>query len=216
MSPHLMKGNLVREDAMKLLGIGIALYWSLLPAFSNAGETESSPLTGVISDSNTRGSDMRTVLREVGARLHKHFVLDSRAAHSIDLGDLNVRDISYAELLSVLKVNGWIVVPDGGVFQVLPDTDARMSATLLVAPDNIKALDDEWIATVLPVKNISAAQLVPILRPMLPQMAHLAAFPDRNALIIVDRCANVRRIVELVRTLENLPKATEIPVQKTQ
>jgi general secretion pathway protein D len=199
---------------MKLLGIGLALYWSLSPVFSIAGEAESSLAASVVPDSNTKGTDMRTLLREVSARLHKHFVVDPRAPHSIDLGDLNARDITYAELLSVLKINGWIVVPDGGVFQVLPDTDARQSATLLVAPDNIKGLDDEWIATVLPVKNISAAQLVPILRPMLPQMAHLAAFPDRNALIIVDRCANVKRIVELVRTLENLPKVTEIPAAK--
>jgi general secretion pathway protein D len=200
---------------MKVFGIGLALYWCLLPVFSIAGEPESSLTASVTPDSNSRGTDLRTLLREVSARLHRHFVLDPRAPHSVDLGDLTARDITYAELLTVLKIYGMVVVTDGGVTQVLPDTDARQSATPLVAPDSIKGPDDEWIATVLPVKNISAAQLVPILRPMLPQMAHLAAFPDRNALIIVDRCANVKRIVELVRILENLPKANEVPAQKT-
>jgi hypothetical protein len=45
-------------------------------------------------------------------------------------------------------------------------------------------------------------------RPMMPQSRHLAAYPDRNALVIVDRSANVRRLVEVVKILENLPKST--------
>lgn len=60
----------------------------------------------------------------------------------------------------------------------------------------------------MPIKIINAAQLVPILRPMIPQSGHLAAYPDRNALVIVDRSANVRRLVEVVKILEGLPKAT--------
>ena len=43
---------------------------------------------------------------------------------------------------------------------------------------------------------------------MIPQSGHLAAFMDRNALIIVDRSANVRSLVEVIKILENLPKST--------
>jgi type II secretory pathway component GspD/PulD (secretin) len=59
------------------------------------------------------------------------------------------------------------------------------------------------------------AQLVPILRPMMPQYGHMAALVDRNALILVDRTANVRRLVELIRILENLPKVVDVPAPKT-
>ena len=44
------------------------------------------------------------------------------------------------------------------------------------------------------VKNVSAAQLVPILRPLIPQYGHLAAYPASNILIISDRASNVNRI----------------------
>jgi type II secretory pathway component GspD/PulD (secretin) len=69
---------------------------------------------------------------------------------------------------------------------------------------------------VVPLKGIGAAQLVPILRPLLPSYGHLAALPDRNALLIVDRSANVRRLVEIIKTFENLPKAVELPASKSQ
>jgi len=55
-----------------------------------------------------------------------------------------------------------------------------------------------------------AAQLVPILRPLVPVWGHLAALPDRNALILVDRSGNVRRLVDIIKILESLSKAPEV------
>jgi general secretion pathway protein D len=107
-----------------------------------------------------------------------------------------------------------VVIADGAIMQVTPNTDARPAALPVVSPDNIKTLDDEWVTCVIPIKNITAAQLVPILRPLIPQYGHLAAMPDRNALIMVDRAANVRRIVEVIKILENLPKAADVQTPK--
>jgi general secretion pathway protein D len=52
------------------------------------------------------------------------------------------------------------------------------------------------------VKSVPAAQLVPILRPLLPQQAHLVAIACTNVLVIVDTFANVQRIEKLVRALD--------------
>jgi general secretion pathway protein D len=52
------------------------------------------------------------------------------------------------------------------------------------------------------VKNVSAAQLVPILRPLIPQYGHLAAYPASNMLIISDRANNVNRIVRIIRRID--------------
>ena len=53
--------------------------------------------------------------------------------------------------------------------------------------------------------TLREAQLVPILRPLLPQAAGLAAFPQTNSLVIVDRFANLRRIEGLIKALDNTP-----------
>jgi general secretion pathway protein D len=133
---------------------------------------------------------------------------------TVDLGGLEPKDVTYPELLSILQVNGWVVVADDGLLQVVPNIDVRQAALPLVSPENIRTLDDEWITCVVPVKNISAAQLVPILRPLIPQHGHLAALVDRNALIIVDGSANVRRLVEIIKILEGLPRAVDLQPQK--
>jgi general secretion pathway protein D len=194
---------------MKCRYFAAAVVWLLLPVFSNSSESEPKSGASVASVPNSRDTDLRALLREVGSKIHKHFVVDPRAPQSVDLGGLDHQDVTYPQLLSILQLNGWVVVADDGIMQVLPTTDARQAALPIVPPENIKTLDDEWITSVVPVKNISAAQLVPLLRPMIPQQGHLAALPDRNALIIVDRSANVRRLVELVRILENLPKIAD-------
>ena len=52
------------------------------------------------------------------------------------------------------------------------------------------------------MKNISAAQLVPMLRPLIPQQGHLAAYPSGNMLIISDRASNVSRIMRIIQRMD--------------
>lgn len=63
----------------------------------------------------------------------------------------------------------------------------------------------EYVSQIVTVRNVSAAQLVPILRPLLPQASGLVAFPATNSLIIVDRFANLRRVEGLTKALDSTP-----------
>jgi general secretion pathway protein D len=192
---------------------------AILLALVGAAKADNAPTlqpSSTASASEGHGIGLPALLLEVGGRLHKNFVLDPRAASDkIELLSLRQQDLSYPQLLSILGLYGLAVVPDGTTLQVVPNADVRQAALPIVAPDNVKELDDEFVTCVFPVKNISAAQLVPILRPMIPQWGHLAAFPDRNALILVDRSANVRRLVEIIRMLEGLPRSPVAEPQKS-
>jgi general secretion pathway protein D len=199
---------------LKSIRITVAALCCFLATLAIAGEPEAKQTPNLASPPNSRETDLRMLLREAGARMHKHFVSDPRVPQSIDLGGLERQDITYPQLLSVLQVNGLVVVADDGIMQVTPNTDARQAALPVVSPDNIKTLDDEWVTCVVPIKNISAAQLVPALRPLVPQYGQMGVMPDRNALILVDRSANVRRLVELIRILENLPKVADSQASK--
>ncbi len=92
-----------------------------------------------------------------------------------------------------------------------PDAYDRQTPSPLVPADNIRAADAEIVTAIVAVKNIGAALLVPVLRPLMPQQAQLSAVIGRNALIIVDRAANVRRLVAITEALDRLP-ATASPV----
>ena len=52
------------------------------------------------------------------------------------------------------------------------------------------------------MSNMNTAQTVPILQPLLPQSAHLTALPGQNRPLIVDCYTNVRRLTELLNTLD--------------
>ncbi|TLY74358.1 MAG: type II secretion system protein GspD [Gammaproteobacteria bacterium] len=68
----------------------------------------------------------------------------------------------------------------------------------------MSATSDEIVTQVIDVKNVSAAQLVPILRPMIPQYGHLAAYPSSNILIISDRAGNVNRMMRIIRRIDQV------------
>jgi len=47
-----------------------------------------------------------------------------------------------------------------------------------------------------------ASMLVPVLRPLLPQQAHMVAMPCTNTLLLVDTFANVKRVEKIVSAMD--------------
>lgn len=94
-------------------------------------------------------------------------------------------------------------VPAGNIIKILPDANARQFPSIDL-PDHVSATSDEIVTQVIGVKNVSAAQLVPILRPMIPQYGHLAAYPAGNILIISDRANNVNRMLRIIQRIDQV------------
>jgi general secretion pathway protein D len=98
-------------------------------------------------------------------------------------------------------VYGYVAVPAGKVIKIVPNTDARqLPANDL--PDNVSSTSDEIVTQVITLKNVSAAQLVPMLRPLMPQYAQLAAYAAGNMLILSDRASNVSRLVRIIQRMD--------------
>jgi general secretion pathway protein D len=157
--------------------------------------------------------DIRAVIASFSSRTHKKVVIDPRVRARVESVGLDASDITYPLLLTILEVHGFSAHEQDGVVVVVPDAFDRKLPSRLVPANNIRAPNAEVVTAILVFKNISAAQLVPILRPLMPQQAHLAALPDRNALIVVDRAANVRRLVTITEALDKLPAMASPPVE---
>ena len=115
----------------------------------------------------------------------------------------------YQAFLSVLQVYGYVAVPAGNVIKIIPNTDARQLPSSDL-PNDVSATSDEIVTQIITMKNVSAAQLVPLLRPLIPQQGHLAAYPSGNMLIISDRASNVNRIM---RIIERMDESGDEPVE---
>ncbi|MEO8016663.1 MAG: type II secretion system secretin GspD [Pseudomonadota bacterium] len=110
-------------------------------------------------------------------------------------------DAFYEAFLALLSVHNFVAVESGGIIKILPDANARQMPNIDL-PDHIRGSSDELITQVIAVQNVNAAQLVPVLRPLMPQSAHLAAYPGGNILIISDHAVNVNRVIRIIRRID--------------
>ncbi|HEY4746703.1 MAG TPA: type II secretion system secretin GspD, partial [Steroidobacteraceae bacterium] len=154
---------------------------------------------------NFKDADITQVAEAVSAATGKTFIIDPRVRAQVTM--LSSTPMSpaafYEAFLSILQVYGFIAVPAGDVIKILPDANARQIPSVDL-PDHVSATSDAIVTQVVDVKNVSAAALVPILRPMIPQYGHLAAYPSSNILIISDRASNVNRMMRIIRRIDQV------------
>ncbi|GMW05542.1 MAG: type II secretion system protein GspD [Nevskiales bacterium] len=152
---------------------------------------------------NYKDADIRQVIEAVGAVTGRNFVLDPRVKAQVTMlsSAPMTADAFYEAFLSILSVYGFVAVPSGNVVKILPDANARQVPGAETTPGGGRLADD-IVTQVIPVKNVAAAQLVPILRPLIPQYGHLAAHPPSNLLIISDRAANVERMTRIISRID--------------
>ena len=116
-------------------------------------------------------------------------------------GDPMTHEEAFDVFMSVLQVNGFSLVEQGGTWKVVPDALAKQQA-IPVVDGASRAPAESLVVRTVRVENISASQLIAMLRPLIPQTGHLAAYADTNTLIIADRAANIDQIVRLVAQLD--------------
>jgi len=149
----------------------------------------------------TRGVELEKVIADVAKKSGKKFIVDPRVRAQVTMIGASPANADYAALLGVLEVHGFAAVESGGFVHVVPAGDMRFLPVPTVV-GNKQYLDGEVVTKIIVVKSMSAPQLVPLLRPMLPQYAHLAALACTNTVLIVDRYANVQRIAGVIEAMD--------------
>ena len=151
---------------------------------------------------NWKDADIRQVVEAVSAVTGKNFILDPRVTGRVTLLSPTPLgpDALYEAFLSILQVHGYVAIESGDLIKIIPDATARQFPTVIGTAD---AMGPDDLATqVIQLRNVGATQLVPILRPLIPQYGHLVAHSGSNMLIISDRAANVARIVAIIRRID--------------
>ena len=110
------------------------------------------------------------------------------------------KDAFYEAFLSILQVHGYVAIESGNLIKILPDATARQFPSGFGTTG--AAGPDDMATQVIQVNNVAATQLVPILRPLIPQYGHMVAHAGSNMLIISDRAANLARMVSIIRRID--------------
>ena len=151
---------------------------------------------------NLKNADIREFTTQVSAITGKSFIIDPRIKGNVTVISSTAMDADaiYELFLSVLRVHGYAAVPAGRVVKIVQQTLAKQSGNPLDAANIINS--EELITKVIPVRNTPSAELVKILRPMIPQYGHLAGLTEPNALIISDHASNIARLMEMVKDID--------------
>jgi general secretion pathway protein D len=154
---------------------------------------------------NLQDADIQVLVATVAEVTGRNFIVDPRVTGKVTVISSQAMDEEqvYRVFLSILQVHGFAAVPGEDVIKIVPDIAARQSGRQGTGSEAV-------VTQVLPVRTVSASELLPVLLPLLPQQAHLVALDAANALLVSDRQANVERIRDLVRRID---KSSEEPVE---
>jgi general secretion pathway protein D len=187
---------------MRLPLLAAVAVWQLSGAMQAAAQSSAADSESRVSPPLAdNGVPIERLIATVAKKSGKKFVVDPRVRANVVLVGEEAADITYPQFLTVLEVYGFVAIDDGTLVRVLPDAAMRSQPIPTITSRDSRAAS-ECVTELVSLKYIPAMQLVPILRPMLPQYAHLVAVPAANTLIISDRFANLRRIEALARSLD--------------
>jgi general secretion pathway protein D len=152
---------------------------------------------------NLQDADILSVINEVSQETGKNFVVDPRVNGKISL--VSSKPLKKGEVynvfLSVLELLGYSAIPSGNIIKIVPNMESGEMATR-VASKQSPGQGDEVVVRVIPLKNITATQLIPVLRPMMPQWSNISAYTPGNVLILLGRAENLKRIAQIIQDVD--------------
>lgn len=175
--------------------------WALLAA---------APLIATVTSSayaqtwkiNLRDADLTAFINEVADITGKNFAVDPRVRGNVTVisnKPLN-KDEVYDLFLGVLNVNGVVAIPSGNTIKLVPDSNVKNSGFPYDSRNRLRG--DQIVTRVIWLENTNPNDLIPALRPLMPQFAHMAAIAGTNALIVSDRAANIYQLENIIRNLD--------------
>ena len=161
---------------------------------------------------NLKDTDIQEFIKFVADVTGTTMVVDPNVKGKVRV--ISSQPVTQAELydlfLSILDVQGYTAVRSGQIIRIVPSKDARSSPVPIMG-DQDTAANDEYVTQVIRLENISAAKLIPVLRPLVPQQAHMAAYAPSNAIILSDIRSNIERIVDIIGRMDrSAVQTTEI------
>jgi len=154
---------------------------------------------------NLKDADIRALISTVSKFTGKNFIIDPRVKAKITVisSETLTPEEVYEVFLSILQVHGYAAVPTGSVIKIVPEVNAKQGPLPMGSQAKGEG-GDELITKIISLDHVPAAQLVPILRPLVPQQGHLAAYNPTNTLIITDHAGNIQRLMRIIAGVDRI------------
>ena len=147
---------------------------------------------------NYEDADIKKVSQDIARFAKKTIILDPRVKGKITIYSNASLDSDqvWDVYLRTIQVNGFSSVADNGVVRIVPENEATRDE------NDVNDEKGNFLTSVIPLVNRSAAEILPMIKPITGRQSHLSSIPSINSILIVDRLSNVERIRALLKDLD--------------
>jgi len=158
--------------------------------------------------------DIHALIEQLADEMDKEFVVDPRLRAMQFCRVANGGQADFDSLLAMLRTSQAAAYQTADQVIIVPEVETRTMPTRILQEDDPRVSDHEIVTRIIDVQATAAlgetsesagptaaAQLMPMLRPMIPQQAHIGAIPGTNKLVLVDRYDNIRRITAVIEEI---------------
>lgn len=159
-------------------------------------------------------ADLEAVVRAIGHFTGRTFVVDPRVKGTLSLVSEKPMSRSRAlgALTAALRLQGFAIVEVGGISRVVPEADAKFQGgpvDVSRVPSSVRG--DQVITHVFRLRYVSATNVLPVVRPLVPPNNPVIAYAGSNALVVTDYADNLRRIEKIIHAIDvDTPAGTEV------
>ena len=147
---------------------------------------------------NYEDADIKKVSQDIARFSKKTIILDPRVKGKITIysnASLN-SDQVWDVYLRTIQVNGFSSIAENGVVRIVPENEATRD------DNDVNQESGNYLTAIIPLINRSAAEILPMIKPITGRQSHLSSIPSINSVLLVDRLSNVNRIKGLLAELD--------------
>lgn len=152
---------------------------------------------------NMKDADITTFITDIGQMTGKAFIIDPRVKGQVTIISQHpmTKDEVYQVFISTLNVHGFTAVKANGITKIVPVGNVKEDV-MRFASEGAPGHGDEYVTRVLQLDQVSAQDILPLVKPMMAKEAHLVAYAPSNVLIVIDRADNVERIATIIKQID--------------
>ncbi|MDZ4187004.1 MAG: type II secretion system secretin GspD [Hydrogenophaga sp.] len=202
-APHGATWTAVALGACLALGLGFA------PASVQAQNRASEPVV-----LNFVGAEIEAVARTMATITGRNVVVDPRVKGTINLATERAVTPTAAlnQFAAVLRLQGFSLVDTGGLYKIVPESDAKLQGTVVNAGAVASLPTSNQIVTqIFRLNHEAANNLVPVLRPLIGPNNTINVNPGNNSLVITDYADNLQRMGRIIAALD-VAGATDVEI----
>ena len=153
---------------------------------------------------NFANAEIESVARTMAVITGRNVVVDPRVKGTMTLStDHPVNPtVAYSQFLAALRLQGFTVVESSGLDKIVPEADAKLQPGPVTIGENNAAVGSQIVTQIFKLNYENAANLVPVLRPLISPNNTINLNPGNNSLVITDYADNLRRIGRIVAAMD--------------